>query len=226
MITLLLDLSFISGWIGLATVVIWMVSSFLYGLNTARISRYPLTGIGITIFWCTVALWVGLSVLAFVYCYGTPRFDDFRSNLWTRILVIQFFLVIGPTAYYIGFLRPNILQRASTKDSLSLKRSRRLLDLLYFLSFWGSIAFVFTIGALLIFANAVESIVFFGTVSLVLLPLAVISTMIMEVILLVDAVARPEEQWRQVDFLKLLNPWSWIFGMRKYYLHVLRPEIA
>lgn len=221
---IVLDLLFISAWLGLATVVIWIVGSFVYGLNIGPTEWKVLGGYGKQIFWLTVVLWIGLTGLMLLECYGNSRFDDFKSNLWTRILLTNL-LVDGPTAYYIGSFRVRALGEDRGSTLSLLKKSRASLDVLYFLSFWGFIA-LFAAGlALVVFAYSVESFQILAVLIAVLIPLSVIPTFMLTAISLLDAVERPREFWEKENLLKYLNPWSWVFGIRKYYLQILRPEL-
>ena len=202
-----------------------MVSSFLQGFTGGTPQRELVTGYGKQILWSTAALWIGLTSSMLVSCYGNARFDDFRSNLWTRFLLTNLFIV-GPTAYYVGSFRQRTLRKIQNSGQLQLKKHRAFLDVLYFLSFWGSIAFFVCSGlAFVSFGYSVEIFTMLVTLSLLLVPICAISTMVLLVILIIDAVERPKEQWEAANFLKLLNPWTWLFGIRRYYLLILRPEL-
>lgn len=223
---MILDLLFISAWLGLTTIIIWLVSSFLNGFTGGSPQRELITGYGKQICWWTAALWIGLTSLMLVSCCGNPRFNDFRSNLWTRFLLTNLFIV-GPTAYYVGSFRQRTLREVENSGQLHFRNHRTFLDVLSFFSFWGSIAFFACSGlAFVSFGYSVEVFTKLVTLSLLLLPICAVSRIVLLVILIIDAVERPKEEWEAANFLKLLNPWSSVFGMRKYYLHILRPEIS
>lgn len=219
-----LDLLFTCGSLGLIIVILWIVSAFLHRLTGQAMQRELLPTYGNQFFWWTVILWIGLTGLMLIDCYGNARFDDFKSNLWTRILLIEIF-VIGPMAYYLGSFRARALQETGP-TSFALVKKRFFLDTLYLLSFWGSVAVLLSGVAIVVFTHSVQSFKFLLTVTLLLIPLSAIPSAMLSVILLIDAVQRPKEEWERINFLKLLNPWSWVFGMRRYYLHVLRPELV
>lgn len=222
---LVLDSLFILAWLGFSTIILWIVSSFIYGLTAVTTEWEVLGGYGRQIFWLTAVLWIGLTGLTLVDCYGNSRFDDFKSNLWTRAVLTEFF-VVGPTAYYIGSFRRRVLPKVDGSSLLLLKRNRMFFDGLYFLSFWGSITLFATAFAMVVFAYSFESFQLLATLTLLLVPLTTIPTLMLSTVFLLDAVERPRDAWENVNFLKLLNPWSWVFGIRKYYLQVLRPELV
>lgn len=221
---LILDLLFICAWAGGTATIVLIASSFISNLTARPPDWIVLGGYGKRVFWSTVLLWIGLTALMLLDCYRTRRNEDFKSKLWTRVLLLDLF-VVGPTAYYIGSFRPRTLSVNAGSAPFFFRKRIHLLDALYFLSFWGSIAFLGSGVATFALAYSVHTFQLLATVTLVLLPLSGIATIVLMTILLLDAIERPKEIWERVNFLKLLNPWSWVFGMRKYYLHVLRPEL-
>ncbi|MDA2925487.1 hypothetical protein MYX65_12715 [Acidobacteria bacterium AH-259-L09] len=219
-----LDLIFMFAWLALITIIIVIASSFAHGLSALTAEWELLGGFGKRIFWSTVVSWTALTGLMLLHCYGNTRFDDFKSNLWTRILLIHFF-VVGPTVYYIGSFRVAALSKSESSTHFVLKKMRLFIDGLYYLSFWGSISLFASVVATLVFSSSVESFTFLATLSLLLIPLSGIPTIMLMTILLLDAVERPKEHWERINFLRFLNPWAWAFGVRKYYLGVLRPDL-
>jgi len=222
--TLILDLLFILAWTGLTATIVWIASSFISNLTGPPSDWVVLGDYGRRVFWSTTLLWIGLTALMLLDCYRTRRNEDSKRKLWTRALLIHLF-VVGPTAYYIGFFRVRTLSMNARSTPFFLRKRIHFLDALYFLSFWGSIAFLGSAVAIFAFAYSVYSFRLLAIVTLLLLLLSGIATIVLMTILLLDAIERPKEIWERVDFLKLLNPWSWVFGMRRYYLHILRPEL-
>jgi len=221
---LVLDSLFISTWVGLAATIMFIVSSFISDLTAPRSDWGVPGGYGKQFFWYTVLLWIGLTGSMVLDCYAAPGNEDYKRKLWIKVLLIHLF-VVGPTAYYLGSFRPKTLGMTGGNTPLFFRKRLHLLDALFFLSFWGSIAFLGSGVATFAFANSVYSFQLLAVITLVLLPLSAITTFVLMTILLLDAMERPKEVWERVSLLRLLNPWSWVFGMRKYYLHVLRPEL-
>lgn len=223
------DLLFVVAWIGFVIIIVWIFGSLLSTITEKSLLPNLVPATGTHILLVTAVLWIGLYVTALVFAYREDGFDQFRNSVWRRILLIHFIMLTGPTAYYIGYLRREMARDAGKGNaSFIIKENyKRSLDVLYFISFWGSLGLLSLVGVFLLLPNGpVDATDFFvmGTI-LVTIPLLGLSTMLLNIILVIDAANRPRDQWEKTNFLRMLNPWSGVFGMRKYYLHFLRPEI-
>ena len=221
------DLLFTLAWIGFGTIFITVLTSLLSNIIKNNLLPNLLPGAGQTILLVTAALWMGLFIVAIVSSYREAHFDYFRSNLWRRILLAHFILLTGPTAYYFGYLRSRITGDAG-KSRAGLKgQHKKFLDMLYFMSYWGTLGLFVLVGIFLLLPNGPLATTDFVLMISILatLPLVALSALLLNIVLVIDAANRPRDQWERINFLRMLNPWSGVFGMRKYYLHFLRPEI-
>lgn len=219
----ILDILFFLAWIGFVVVVVWICISFLIScLHDPQSELLPYWGN--QIFWLDLITWILLGGAMFVSCAINIHNHNSKEKLWLKLLLWNIFIV-GPTAYYIGSFRRKILNKNNSLIQLWLKKST-LLDGLYIVSYWSTIIFLVCAGiGYISFMFSDNLLAFFITSTLLLLPLVGISSMAFMTFLLLDAAERSPEQWEKTNFLKLLNPWSWIFGARKYYLQVMRPDI-
>lgn len=229
MLVRVFDLLFVVAWTGLVIIIVWIFSSLLSTISEKSLLPNLVRDTGPRILLVTAVLWIGLFIVALLFTYREDRFDQFRNCVWRRILLIHFIMLTGPTAYYIGYLRRRMARDASKGSATFIIQGqhKRSLDMLYFISFWGSLGLFSLVGVFLLLPNGpVDATDFFvmGTI-IVTIPLVGLATMLLNVILVIDAANRPRDQWEKTNFLRMLNPWSGVFGMRKYYLHFLRPEI-
>ncbi len=99
------------------------------------------------------------------------------------------------------------------------------MDVLYVTAFWGSITSVLLLLGGLIVPVTPLAFLTAMTLGLMIMPVAAMSTAILFLVFVLDAVARSAGPEADREYLRFLNSWSWIFGLRRYYLAVLRPTL-
>lgn len=229
MLVRVFDLLFVVAWAGFVIIIVWIFSSLLSTISEQSFLPILIPGTGTCILLVTAVLWIGLFIAALIFSYREDRLDQFRNCVWRRILFIHFLMLTGPTAYYIGYLRGRMAHDARTeKATFTIQgQHKRSLDMLYFISFWGTLGLLFLVGIFLLSPNGpVDATDFFvmGTI-LVTIPFVGLSAMLLNIVLVIDAANRPQDQWEKTNFLRMLNPWSGVIGMRKYYVNFLRPDL-
>ncbi len=220
-----LDLFIAACWIAFAVVIIWFAAALLRGLAVGVVPRAPLAGLGMILFWFAICTALVLWIVSISICWSRTRSDAPRWQLWRRVLLTQPFL-LGPTVYYVSSVRPAMLNRDASTALARLRRSRTFLDALHRISVGSAVGFALTIGGVLFLGNSIESVAALIVAALALLPVAVVSTMAMTGVLLVDVAVRSQSGERQEDLLAVLSSWSAFFRLRRYYLKVLRPELG
>lgn len=221
-----LDVVVVAGISGVLLVCYWALENLGYAFHGRTSVRYLLTGFKFDVFLSIVALWVGLTGVMGAHAVKSLR-SDVRSAVWARMLLTHL-MVVGPTAYYLGYFRPEALALGAHKAApalLEARRSRSLLDALCFAAYWGAISLIVTVGIVLIAPISQAMFSLLGTILLLLIGATGASSIVLWVLLLLDAGDRPDEAWAEVDYLRLLSPWAWVFGMRRYYRQILRPEL-
>lgn len=221
------DFLFSAAWLGLVlsfTYTAYLFLSFIYGTQGAQGFEEFFAGGAQALIWATILSWTLLAIIMFLAWVVSPDTEDNSRKVWFRILCLHV-VIAGPTAFYLGSLRPSLLGREFLTILPWLNRHRLVVDSLYYLSFWGSVMILGSGLGVVIFAGSIQAFQFMATILLVALPLAAVSTFSLDVLLLIDAVRRGPDLWSRINVLKMLNPWAWAFGARKYYLSILRPNL-
>lgn len=166
------------------------------------------------------AIWIVFTMAMLAHQRAATTEGD---DVWRKIISVNPVLS-GPTAYYLGRFRPQVTTESSSLAGV--RRSRMCLDTLAAMAFLG--AFVLIVGtvALLTLPASSRPFEWLGAGVLVAVVVVALSGFALSVLFLIDAAERPAAAWARADYLRLLNPWSWVFGLGAYYLRVLRPEIG
>lgn len=199
------DLLFVVAWTGLVIIIVWIFGSLLSSISGKSLLPTLVSDTGTRILLVTAVLWIGLFIATLVFSYREDRFDQFRNHVWRRILFLHFIMVTGPTAYYIGYLRPRIARDAGKGNATFIIKGqqKRCLDMLYFISFWGTLGLFCVFGAFFLLPNGpIDARGFFvmGTI-IVMIPLVGLATMLLNIFLVIDAANRPQDQWEKTNFL-------------------------
>lgn len=221
---LVLDALFTFGLLGFAATVLWIMAMLLSRLFGARMTSDLLSTWGTSLLLGTLILWVALTGLIVADSWQNWRRNGARSALWLRILFAQLF-VVGPTAYYLSAFRPRLSGGAARRVLYSLRQNRVLLDCLSYLTVWGTVVGFASIAASLVIRPSPETVRVLFSLACLAIPVSGLSHLALSLVLVIDASERSEQEWEERDFVRLLNPWSWVAGTRRYYWEVLRPEI-
>ncbi len=223
------DLLFLMAWTGFVFIMVWVFGSLFSTVRAHSLLRILIPDIGTQILFTTAFLWIVLFIVVLTFSYREDRFDKFRNTVWRRLLLIHFLMLTGSTAYYIGYLRRRLALDEHVKDKTTFvvqDRHKLVLNVLYFISFYGTLTVFLLVG--IFFAlptgpvGAADFILLRSV--FVIIPLVALATAVLNVVLVIHAGNRPQDQWEKSNFIVMLNPWSGVFGMRKYYLKLLRPE--
>ena len=149
---------------------------------------------------------------------------------------------IAGNVYYLNQFRNSIFPSSDKQPfniifNKGILRSKILLDILCFTAYYGTIMAFLLMFVILVLPNdllAVElGIILFKiefglllfTIQFGLIVLTILPHFLFYHLLLIDCTNRTKREWEELNYLKYINPWSWIFGLRKYYLNVLRDEL-
>lgn len=143
--------------------------------------------------------------------------SEYLEDIWLRVL--KTLPVVGVFAYYLLIFEKSVASRLN-----ELIKSKLILKTIYIFSYWGSLSYF---ALIILLASSLEqeklSIVLMGLAILFVLVSAA-ATFMFYLFAIVDAVRRPQDDWEKEDLLTYINPWSWIFGLRKYYFKYLLPS--
>lgn len=154
-----------------------------------------------------------LTVYMLFDCSNREEINPFFVAVWKKILI--FLPITGMISYHLS-LNKNV------NVNLNFFKKRVFLKIIYNLSFWGTL-FSLSIMLFWIFTHPHSLFIALFFTELILFLVVPISTFLLYLISILDAVSRPQREWEQTDFLKIINPWAWIFGLRKYYYNYLLP---
>lgn len=177
---------------------------------TAYVSKYN----GLLLLGCVIFI-ILMTMNMLSDCNRRPM-ELFIKDAWKKILISL--PLIGLISYYVSsYYKINIVKLKITNNETFLK-------LVYYSSYGGSLA-AFGLIVLLFFVAGRDSLFKIVLITeMFLIVYSAIATFIFYIISVLDAVNRPQEVWEKEDLLSLINPWSWVFGLRKYYYRYLLPS--
>lgn len=221
-----LDLAFALAWLGLAVVMVAIAARAVFVLFGPHGSAKSLA-VALEVFVIPLlALWVMLTVAVAVCCWLGVGAQQTEAPLWRRVF-LNHPLVFGPTVFYVGSLRPKLLGTPLAPPAQwprSMRAGARALDVL---AFNGTLA-LFAIGvALLAVPSSLPDVLTVMMLGLVILiPVSGLSAMVLMVLLLLDSIRRATDADQGEQFLRMLNGWSGIFGVHRYFRRVLLPDMT
>ena len=219
---LILDALFLGSAIGLIATPI-AVSLSLVRAVSGEPTRYLLTGVPFWVFVASLGVAIFLAGAMALDVYRRQPQDEWHFWLWKRVLAANTILT-GPTAYYLSSFRPRVLQRPQHPSLERLRQSRLLLDCLSGATLGSATAMGLSFAMLLVLRASHLTFVIATSTLVVGIAIGGISLAVFLTLMLIDVAHRPAEQLDEVGFLRLLNPWAWVFGLRTYYFRVVRPE--
>lgn len=170
--------------------------------------------------------WFILTILMFLHWCKRKWEDTHYKKIWLYNLFINPFS--GALSYYLNIFRKDI--KGITFSTREIYKKRKcIFDVLYFLTFYGTLfAVILSITPLLLFNILPQKYFsFFSCIFYIFgvtLPITFISYLIFDSFLLLDATQRPISDWEETNYLKYINPWAWIFGLRRYF-EIMKEEI-
>lgn len=220
-----LDLAFGLAWFGVALLIVGIVARLASRLVAPDISEQFPFGSLEDVLVPILILWLALTAVVAIPCWmGVGVQEKFGVALWRRAFLLNV-IGVGPTAFYIGALRPHLSGNAVPPPGQWSRPVRATVRVLHLLAFGGALAIIVLGIALLVIATSLTPVVSLGVTLLLLIPVTGLSTALLTVLLLVDAMQRSTEEDHGEVFLKMLNPWAWIFGLHLYYRRFLLPDM-
>lgn len=216
-----LDGLFILAWMGIFTIVVWVPLHVILRFNHCTGYEY-FTGNTPKMFIVVALLWIFLTIRMLIDCAQSVPELNSKREVYLQVFYIHPFLV-APTSYYIAQYRPKLLCKNNSGELIQFKSRILLFDMLYFVSYWGTIVFFIIMGINFVFIKFLDATLLI--VIMFLFPVCVISTLILLTLLVTDSLHKSASEWQNNNFFKYLNTYSWIFGLRKYYLEILRPRL-
>lgn len=147
--------------------------------------------------------------------WGNPFFED----VWKRILVSL--PIVGMISYQMI-----VINEIDFLTQYKLVRNKFFLKCIYRTSFVGTISCFAIMLLIVLLVRDVSLLKFLFALEIILMYMVSAATLILYQLSVIDAVRRPQQEWDNIDFLSLINPWAWIFGLRKYYLNYLLPSAS
>lgn len=224
-----LDALFVFASLGLGTAIVLVVVRILTFLET-DLPGWFLASTSV-LFWTSIAAWVLLTLWTFVdERNAAKRHGGERSEIWRRVLRMNP-MVVGPTAYYLGEYR-----RRHGRETVWVRRlaqSRAALDVLSFLASYGLVGLLFVglalMGSWLLLPSATVLLVLISILAILIPAIGGASTLL-AIVMLVHAATRADTDWQGgVSAPWEVRPfpwWSWVIGIRRYYLEGVRPQLA
>lgn len=145
--------------------------------------------------------------------WDNPFYDD----IWRRVLTTL--PIVGMVAYFML-----VLDMVDLSTKYRFVKRRSFLRFVYRISYFGTLISFLIMFAILAFIRNADLLKAIMAIEIILLFLSALSTLGLFLIAILDAMKRSQQEWEQVDFLKLINPWFWIFGLKKYYKQYLLPS--
>jgi hypothetical protein len=224
-----LDVLFVAAFAGIGTAITLTVVRIVTYLG-GDLPRWLLNCTAV-LFWTSVAVWIPLTVWVFLeHRRGARRDPGERSENWERVLRMNP-VVVGPVAYYVGEYRHR--HGRETVWVRRLAQNRSALDAISFIASYGMAALLFLGLALMASWLVLPSPgVFMALVSILalLIPVSGGASTLLAIVMLVHAANRAESDWQgAVSAPWEVRPfpwWSWVIGIRRYYLEGVRPQLA
>jgi hypothetical protein len=150
------------------------------------------------------------------HCDSTFWETPFFQGVWKRIL--KSLPIIGMVSYNIV-----VINNIDLSTRCKIIKNRTFVKSIYALSVGSTVLGVLNIFAIFSSSSYVDIMKLLIFLEIILLYTFSLSTIIIYVFAVLDAVQRTQSEWEKVDFLSLINPAFWIFGLRKYYINYLLP---
>lgn len=169
-----------------------------------------------------LVLVISVSIIYFVTTFMLSHCDNtiweipFFQGVWQRIL--KSLPIIGMVSYNIV-----IINNIDLSTRFKIIRNRTFVKTIYALSVGSTVLGVLNIFVIFSSGSHVDVMKLLIFLEIFLLYTFSLTTIIMYVFAVLDAVQRPQSEWEKVDLLSLINPAFWIFGLRKYYRTYLLP---
>lgn len=169
-----------------------------------------------------IVLIFSVSIIYFVTTFMLSHCDNtiwevpFFQGVWQRIL--KSLPIIGMVSYNIV-----VVNNIDLSIRCKIIKNRTFLKTMYALSVGSTVLGVLNIFIIFLSGSHVDVMKLLIFLEIFLLYTFSLTTIIMYVFAVLDAVQRPQSEWEKVDLLSLINPAFWIFGLRKYYINYLIP---
>lgn len=222
LIRVTLDAAFGLAWVGLAALMAAVAGRIMSALIGSYGFEAFLVRVGTAVM-PLLLLWIPLTLGLAVWRWRAARAEEPGALLWPIAWFVHP-VVVGPTAFYLGWLRPRLTGRAVPPPAQWSRPVRTIVRLLYLAATGGSLALAALVVVLLAFAASAAAVTMLILAIGILVPLSGLSTLLLMTLLIVDSVRRVAEQG-DGEGVRMLSPWWGLVGIHRYYRCLLLPEM-